>query len=151
MNNNELQLLASDPGYSIYVSASAGSGKTKVLIDRILRLLLNGTHIANILCVTFTKVAANEILDRLKNYTKRWKLFDDVMLQEELAYLTGCEPDHNTLMRAKSLYKEILKEYARIKIQTMHAFCANVLNIQVDKNKENYLYCRAGRFFKTSI
>ena len=59
------QLLAADPGESVWVSANAGTGKTRVLIDRITRLLLAGTRPERILCLTFTKAAAAEMANRL--------------------------------------------------------------------------------------
>ena len=65
----EAQRLGSDPGWSAWVSASAGSGKTKVLGDRVLRLLLGNVPPAKILCLTFTKAAAagmsNRVAERL--------------------------------------------------------------------------------------
>jgi ATP-dependent helicase/nuclease subunit A len=54
----ERQREASDPSASAWVSANAGSGKTYVLAQRVIRLLLGGTPPGKILCITFTKAAA---------------------------------------------------------------------------------------------
>ena len=66
------QLLAADPRESVWVSANAGTGKTRVLIDRITRLLLAGTRPERILCLTFTKAAAAEMANRLNDRLGDW-------------------------------------------------------------------------------
>ena len=65
---SRLQAKAADPHASVWVSANAGSGKTHVLINRVIRLLLSGTPPERILCLTFTKAAAAEMAARL--YTR---------------------------------------------------------------------------------
>ena len=132
IDNNKLQHDAANPNHSVYVSASAGSGKTKVLIDRILRLLLAGTDISNILCITFTKVAAEEMLVRLKDYAKKWAFLPEEILVQELADLTKSIVTDEVITCARSLYMRLLQQRSKIKIQTIHAFCANILNIKVD-------------------
>ena len=66
------QITAADPGQSVWVSANAGTGKTHVLIERILRLLLSGTPPRKILCLTFTKAAAAEVANRLSTRLGHW-------------------------------------------------------------------------------
>src|SRR5690606_23017978 len=83
------QRQASDPGASVWVSASAGTGKTHVLTSRVLRLLLAGTPPARILCLTFTKAAAAEMANRIHGRLGRWAVLDDAALRAELIGLTG--------------------------------------------------------------
>jgi len=74
---NILQRNASDPNASVWVSASAGAGKTKVLSDRVLRLMLSGTEPHRILCLTFTKAAAAAMANRVNERLGRWATMDD--------------------------------------------------------------------------
>lgn len=68
------QRRAADPARSVWVEASAGTGKTKVLSDRVLRLLLNGVPPGRILCLTYTKAAAVEMSSRIAGRLSRWRL-----------------------------------------------------------------------------
>ena len=68
----ESQRLAADPGASVFVTANAGSGKTKVLIDRVARLLLRGDKPSSFLCITYTKAAAAEMQRRLFERLGAW-------------------------------------------------------------------------------
>ena len=68
------QRLAADPRVSAWVDASAGSGKTKVLTDRVLSLLLDGARPHSILCLTFTKAAAGEMANRVNRRLAAWAL-----------------------------------------------------------------------------
>ena len=77
MEVNKEQQMASNPTLSAWVSASAGSGKTKVLTDRVLNLMLMNGAPEKILCLTFTKVAAAEMANRLTDILKRWAMADD--------------------------------------------------------------------------
>ena len=115
-----LQLLASDPKLSCWVNASAGTGKTKVLIDRILRLLLNGAKPEKILCLTFSKAAANEMQARLEAKLKSWLACDDAMLEQELFEL-----NESNLTIAKSLFAKVSNN--PVAIQTVHSFCNELL------------------------
>lgn len=78
------QRAASNPDCSVWVEASAGTGKTKVLSDRVLRLLLKGVQPGRILCLTYTKAAAVEMNTRIAGRLSRWAVINDVELQEEL-------------------------------------------------------------------
>ena len=66
-----------DVGASVWISASAGTGKTKSLIDRILALLLNGATPSKILCLTYTKAAATEMLTRLSSQIQQFASLSD--------------------------------------------------------------------------
>src|SRR5690606_35762749 len=76
----DAQNRASDPQVSAWVSASAGSGKTRVLVDRVIRLMLAGTAPERILCLTFTRAAAAEMSNRLFQTLAAWIGLDDETL-----------------------------------------------------------------------
>lgn len=86
---NELQRTAAAPDASAWVAASAGSGKTKVLSDRVLNLLLNGTPPEKILCLTFTRTAAAEMANRVTEILSKWATAEDDVLERDLESLSG--------------------------------------------------------------
>ncbi len=118
---------ASDPAASVWVGASAGTGKTKVLTDRVLRLLLGGTAPERILCLTFTRAAAAEMALRISSELARWTVTDDETLSAALTVLTGAPPRPTTLDRARRLFAAVLDVPDGLKIQTIHAFCQSLL------------------------
>lgn len=124
------QRVAADPGLSAFVTANAGSGKTKTLIDRVARLLLAGARAETILCVTYTKAAAAEMQRRLFDLLGGWSVCDDAALSEALARLEGASPaayDHLRLSKARALFASALETPGGLKIQTIHAFCEKLL------------------------
>lgn len=108
---------------SLWISASAGTGKTKNLIDRILSLLLNGAEPSRILCLTYTKAAAGEMLDRLSEYLDHWQKLSD---QEVINKLSEIGFSEKYLPRVRELYKESL-ENDWVNIRTIHSFGMNLL------------------------
>ena len=127
MDPNVKQRLASDPECSVWVGASAGTGKTKVLTDRVLRLMLAGTLPARILCLTFTKAAAAEMSIRINNTLAQWATLTDARLEDRLADLTGARPDADMRTRARRLFAQVVDCPGGMKIQTIHAFCQSLL------------------------
>ena len=127
LDPNVMQLRASDPVASVWVGASAGSGKTKVLTDRVLRLMLTGTTPARILCLTFTKAAAAEMSIRINRTLGRWATLDEDSLTDELAALGGGMPDAGTRTTARRLFARVVDCPGGMKIQTIHAFCQSLL------------------------
>ena len=121
------QRLASDPDLSAWVRANAGAGKTHVLVNRIIRLLLAGVQPDRILCLTFTKAAAAEMMERLFRELGRWVALDDVALAEKLTDIAGDKPDDPTLRRARRLFARALETPGGLKVQTIHGFCQGVL------------------------
>lgn len=122
------QRAASDPLVSAWVGASAGSGKTKVLIDRVLRLLLDPEQVpGRILCLTFTRAAAAEMQSRLRKRLGDWTVWEEARLAREIARLTGAEPDTRLLARARRLLVEVLEMPGGMRISTIHAFCQSLL------------------------
>jgi ATP-dependent helicase/nuclease subunit A len=126
----ESQRIAADPAISAFVTANAGSGKTKTLIDRVARLLLAKVKPEAILCVTYTKAAAAEMQRRLFERLGKWSVTSDADLRAELVKLVG-EPDANydakRLSEARALFAQALETPGGLKIQTIHAFCEKLL------------------------
>jgi len=121
------QRRAADPSTSAWASASAGTGKTTVLVDRVLRLLLEGVPPQRILCITFTKAAAAEMANRVDRKLADWAVQDENKLVETLTKLTGAPPDARRLDRARSLFARVLEVPGGLQIYTIHAFCQTVL------------------------
>ncbi len=120
----QAQRQAADPLYSVFVTANAGSGKTKVLVDRIARLLLDGAKPSAFLCITYTKAAAAEMQRRLFERLGAWCVADDAKLSKELAELGA--PNAN-LSAARALFAQALETPGGLKIQTIHAFSERLL------------------------
>jgi ATP-dependent helicase/nuclease subunit A len=124
---NVKQRSASDPGCSVWVGASAGTGKTKVLTDRVLRLMLAGTPPHRILCLTFTKAAAAEMAIRINATLARWATVTDAQLEDSLADLCGERPTAEARTAARRLFARVVDCPGGMKIQTIHAFCQSLL------------------------
>ncbi|MFO1069302.1 MAG: double-strand break repair helicase AddA [Geminicoccaceae bacterium] len=122
------QLRAADPRRSVWVTANAGTGKTRVLSDRVLRLLLDGAHPETLLCITFTKAAAAEMALRVDRRLAGWAVAKDrAELAADIAALTGTEPDDATLDRARRLFARVLDLPQGLPILTIHALCGMLL------------------------
>lgn len=126
------QRQAADPLCSVWVEASAGTGKTKVLSDRVLRLLLDGTDPSRILCLTYTKAAAVEMNNRIAERLSIWAVADDDKLRSELEKLLGLnlaeyKQKSALLAQARRLFAILLDTPGGIKIQTIHSFCQEIL------------------------
>ena len=122
-----LQRDAADPRASVWVAASAGTGKTKVLTDRVLTLLLEGNAPSRILCLTFTRAAAAEMANRLNRELGRWATQDEAALTRSLAALLGRAPDQEVKAKARRLFAEVLDAPGGMVIETIHAFCQSLL------------------------
>jgi ATP-dependent helicase/nuclease subunit A len=123
----ELQRHATDGRSSVWVAASAGTGKTKVLTDRVLNLMLRGSSPGRILCLTFTKAAAAEMANRINERLSTWTTLADGALEQELVGLTGAMPDRALLEHARRLFALVLDTPGGMKIMTIHAFCQSLL------------------------
>ena len=125
---SEEQRKAAAPSVSAWVSASAGSGKTKVLIDRLLALLLRpGMRPSRLLCLTFTKAAAAEMANRLTQHLADWAALPRADLTRRLEDLTQEPPDEATLSRARALFAATMDAPGGLAIMTIHAFCQSVI------------------------
>ncbi len=120
-----VQVDAADPLQSTWLSANAGTGKTRVLTNRVARLLLKGTNPRNILCLTYTKAAANEMQNRLFATLGKWAMLEDGALRQELRSLGESPPDN--LSEARTLFARAIETPGGLRIQTIHSLCAAVL------------------------
>ena len=122
------QIEAANPLNSTWLSANAGSGKTRVLTDRVARLLLKKTDPQNILCLTYTKAAASEMQNRLFERLGAWAMMDDEHLRAELLDLGEVGSIDAALLRqARVLFASAIETPGGLKIQTIHSFCAGLL------------------------
>ena len=123
---NAEQRVASDPAVSAFVAASAGSGKTKLLTDRLLRLMLTGADPARIQCLTFTKAAAAEMALRLQRTLGEWVTLSDPALDAQLAE-RQLAPTAELRGQARALFARVLDLPGGMRIGTIHAFCQSLL------------------------
>ncbi|WP_119167187.1 double-strand break repair helicase AddA [Algihabitans albus] len=121
------QAQAADPRASVWVSASAGTGKTKVLTDRVLALLLAGADPARLLCLTFTRAAAAEMQTRLARRLTAWVALPELQLRSEVQALTGVSPGADDLAKVRALFARVLEVPGGMKIQTIHSFCQSLI------------------------
>ena len=123
----ERQHRASDPGASAWVSANAGSGKTHVLAQRVIRLLLDGCDPAKILCLTFTKAAAANMATRVFDTLAGWVALDDEALDRKIRETGMRHVDARLRTRARRLFALALETPGGLKVQTIHGFCTRLL------------------------
>ncbi|MCC5954829.1 MAG: double-strand break repair helicase AddA [Natronohydrobacter sp.] len=116
---------ASSPLDSTWLSANAGSGKTKVLTDRVARLLLRGVEPQRILCLTYTKAAASEMQNRLFRLLGEWAMLPEADLRQRLAQIDA--KPVGGLAEARRLFARAIEAPGGLKIQTIHSFCAALL------------------------
>ena len=121
------QARASDPTSSAFVSANAGSGKTHVLVQRVIRLLLDNVPPEKILCITFTKAAAANMAKRVFDTLGRWTTLDDDALDAAIGAPPGRMPGARRA-QARRLFARALDTPGGLKVQTIHAFCTQLLH-----------------------
>ncbi len=123
----EKQRSAADPSVSAWVRANAGTGKTHVLVQRILRLLLSGANPRSILCLTFTKNAAVEMEARVLARLGEWATSSDEDLKALLATLLDRPPSEAQIALARCLFATVIDAPGGLAIMTIHSFCERVL------------------------
>src|SRR5258708_10310780 len=122
------QAAASDPAASAWVAANAGSGKTHVLAQRAIRLLLAGVPPARILCLTFTKAAAAHMANQVLNTLREWAGLGDDALDARLAAIDALPQSSARRAIARRLFATAIETPGGLKVQTIHAFCDRVLH-----------------------
>ena len=119
---------ALDPQLSVVVEACAGSGKTWLLVSRIVRLLLDGVPPGEILAITFTRKAAQEMQARLRDWLYELASGDDEFVREFLRQREVDEADIERLLpRARRLYQQFLVARPAITLSTFHGWFMQIL------------------------
>src|SRR5271154_2152431 len=121
------QARASNPAASAFVSANAGSGKTHVLVQRVIRLLLDGVPPEKILCITFTKAAAANMAERVFTTLGHWVTLDDTALDDAIREAGIPHPSPSLRRTARKLFACALETPGGLKVQTIHALCTRLL------------------------
>lgn len=124
---NLLQIKASNPNIAAWVSASAGTGKTKILTDRVIRLLLKDVQPNKILCLTFTNAAANEMQQRIRDKLQLLASSSEEQLSADLIEITGHKPTQQEISKVRTLYDEYLQQSEQVNIYTLHSYCQKIL------------------------
>jgi ATP-dependent helicase/nuclease subunit A len=124
----ELQADVSNPDTSAWVAANAGSGKTHVLAQRVINLLLNNVDPSKILCITFTKAAAANMAKRVFDTLAHWTTLDDAALDASIRATSPLHPDAKRRALARRLFAKALETPGGLKVQTIHAFCTQLLH-----------------------
>src|SRR5277367_538140 len=117
-----------DPTVSAWVAANAGSGKTHVLAQRVINLLLNEVEPEKILCITFTKAAAANMAKRVFDTLADWTTLDDAALDDAIRERSSLVPDARRRALARRLFARALETPGGLKVQTIHAFCTQLLH-----------------------
>src|SRR3954471_13642223 len=126
-NVRDTQARASDPATSSFVSANAGSGKTHVLVQRVIRLLLADVAPEKILCITFTKAAAANMAERVFTTLGHWVTLDDDALDAAIREAGIPNPSARLRKSARKLFACALETPGGLKVQTIHALCTRLL------------------------
>ncbi|MDD5181172.1 MAG: UvrD-helicase domain-containing protein, partial [Gallionellaceae bacterium] len=119
--------IALDPKHSVVVEACAGSGKTWLLVSRIVRLLLDGVKPGEILAITFTRKAAQEMQARLHEWLHLLATQDDAGVRAFLKQRELHEVDAVLLARARGLYRDFLLAQPCITINTFHGWFMQII------------------------
>src|SRR5579871_294992 len=122
----ESQRAVADPDVSAWVAANAGSGKTHVLAQRVVNLLLNGVAPEKILCITFTKAAAANMAKRVFDTLAHWTTLDDdaldAAIRDRCTFTSATVPPAVRRAFARRLFARALETPGGLKVQTIHAF-----------------------------
>jgi ATP-dependent helicase/nuclease subunit A len=122
------QRAAANPKVSSWLAANAGSGKTHVLAQRVINLLLEDIEPEKILCITFTKTAAANMAKRVFDTLAVWTTLDDTALDDLIREQSGMAPGAERRALARRLFARALETPGGLKVQTIHAFCTRLLH-----------------------
>src|SRR5271155_356206 len=122
------QRAAANQRVSSWLAANAGSGKTHVLAQRVINLLLESVEPQKILCITFTKAAAANMAKRVFDTLAQWTTLDDADLDQAIRESSNMKSDPRRRVLARRLFARALETPGGLKVQTIHAFCTQLLH-----------------------
>lgn len=123
------QKTASDPSLNVWVQANAGTGKTSVLVQRLLRILFRDSDLSGgILCLTYTNAGASEMRNRILGALREWAMADDETLREILIGVSyNSKPTDKDIKHARKIFYTYIDNPDILKIKTIHGFCEEIL------------------------
>lgn len=120
---------AASPSENVWVQANAGTGKTSVLVQRLLRILFRADSGTGILCLTYTNAAAGEMRNRILAMLRGWAMADDADLRDMLTGVAHTQtPTDDDLQRARAIFFKYIDNPDILKIKTIHGFCEEILH-----------------------
>ena len=120
---------AASPSENVWVQANAGTGKTSVLVQRLLRILFRADADAGILCLTYTNAAAGEMRNRILAMLRKWAMASDADLRDMLVDVAHTKtPTDDDLQRARTIFFKYIDNPDMLKIKTIHGFCEEILH-----------------------
>ncbi len=124
------QKIAAEPTKNVWVQANAGTGKTSVLIERLLRILFrDNTPNSGILCLTYTNAAAGEMCGRILAALRKWAMANDGELRELLIGISkNTPPTDADITHARTVFFKYIDNPDLLKIKTIHGFCEEILH-----------------------
>lgn len=124
------QEFAAEPTRNVWVQANAGTGKTSVLIERLLRILFrDNASNSGILCLTYTNAAAGEMRGRILGALRNWAMANDDELRELLVGVSKNKtPTDDDLAHARAVFFKYIDNPDLLKIKTIHGFCEEILH-----------------------
>lgn len=125
------QDIAANPAENVWVQANAGTGKTSVLVQRLLRILFRTPQSDNtgILCLTYTNAGAGEMRNRILRALREWAMADDAQLADLLSGIsTNTTPTSDDLASARRIFFKYIDNPDILKIKTIHGFCEEILH-----------------------
>lgn len=124
------QDLAANPNENVWVQANAGTGKTSVLVQRLLRIMFRTPELTNsgILCLTYTNAGAGEMRNRILSALRQWAMASDDELKDLLKGVSwNVAPDESDLSHAREIFFKYIDNPTILKIKTIHGFCEEIL------------------------
>lgn len=125
------QDIAANPQQNIWVQANAGTGKTSVLVQRLLRILFRSPQCATsgILCLTYTNAGAGEMRNRILSALRDWAMLNDDELRDLLdGVAINREITPADILHARQIFFTYIDNPGILKIKTIHGFCEEILH-----------------------
>ena len=133
---------AANPTENVWVQANAGTGKTSVLVQRLLRVLFRTNELqeSGILCLTYTNAGAGEMRNRILASLREWAMASDDDLKELLSGISvNTPPTSFDIEHARQIFFRYIDMPETLKIKTIHGFCEEILRKLFPVSILNYI------------